>query len=192
MTEFSFLFFLIPGFACNLASAFTDAYSRKWGRRTGTIVTIFLRDVFGIPIWGLGFVMAAASPSRFLYEPAAVVSAAGWILIAAGALVIVAALATIRLRSAAPTAGDTLAETGIYARVRHPIHSGTLLEFLGIVLVRPTPAMAIACALGVAWVFLQTRFEEWDLVRRIPGYREYMERVPRFFPRLRKFTIIPP
>lgn len=181
-----FLVLLIIGFICNLASAFTSVYSAKWGERTGSIVTVLLRDVFGIPVWGLGFVLAAASNSTPLFSPGTVTVVLGWILIAAGALVIAIALWTIRMRAAAPTAWDALAETGIYARIRHPIHAGTILEFLGILLIRPGAALALACALGLVWVLLQTRFEEWDLLRRIPEYRGYMDRVPRFIPRAKK------
>ncbi len=182
-------FFLVPltiGFICNFASAFTNAYSTKWGERTGSIVTVLLRDVLGIPVWGLGFALAAISESPQLFYPGIAVTVLGWILIAAGAAVIVAALWTIQMRAAAPTARDALAETGIYARIRHPIHTGTILEFLGILLFRPSAALALACAMGLVWVLLQTRYEEWDLLRRIPGYRGYMDRVPRFIPRVKR------
>jgi protein-S-isoprenylcysteine O-methyltransferase Ste14 len=181
---YAFLFPLLAGFVSNLASAFTGVYSRKWGDRAGTLLTVLLRDVFGIPVWGLGSALAALSPSPRLFQPAVWTTAAGWASAAAGGVLILAALATIRLRSAAPTARDTLAAAGLYAYVRHPIHSGTILEFLGIVLIRPSLTLAAACALGVVWVILQTRFEEWDLVRRIPEYREYMARVPRYVPRI--------
>jgi protein-S-isoprenylcysteine O-methyltransferase Ste14 len=181
---FLFLVPLLLGFACNLASAFTLVYSKKWGERAGSAITILLRDVFGIPVWGFGFALAATAASPVLIRPATGLTLAGWLGIAAGAVVIVIALVTIRARAAAPTAHDSLAQTGIYSRIRHPIHTGTLLEFLGIVLVRPSLSVTLACGLGVVWVILQTRFEEWDLVRRIPGYREYMGRVPRFIPRV--------
>ncbi len=181
-----FLLILIIGFACNLASAFTSVYSAKWGERRGMLLTVLLRDVFGIPVWGSGFILAAISKSPLLFSPGIAAVIPGWLLIAAGALVIVIALATIRTRAAAPTARDALAETGIYARIRHPIHAGTILEFLGILLIRPNATLALACALGLVWVLLQTRFEEWDLLRRIPGYREYMNRVPRFIPRIHR------
>jgi protein-S-isoprenylcysteine O-methyltransferase Ste14 len=36
------------------------------------------------------------------------------------------------------------------------------------------------------WLIAQARLEELDLVKRLPAYREYMEQVPRFVPRLRK------
>jgi protein-S-isoprenylcysteine O-methyltransferase Ste14 len=181
---YAFLVPILIGFVANLASAFTSVYSAKWGERRGTLLTVLLRDIFGIPVWGLGFAAAAATKSPNIFNPTMISTAAGWLLIMAGAAVIVIALATIRFRAAAPTARDALAKSGIYARVRHPIHAGTILEFLGILLVRPGSALALACALGLVWVLLQTRFEEWDLVRRIPGYRDYMERVPRFIPRV--------
>jgi protein-S-isoprenylcysteine O-methyltransferase Ste14 len=44
----------------------------------------------------------------------------------------------------------------------------------------------LACALGTVWVILQTWLEEIDLLGRLPGYREYMGRVHRFRPDLRK------
>jgi protein-S-isoprenylcysteine O-methyltransferase Ste14 len=179
-----FVILLAIGFICNLASAFTSALSTKWGERKGALVTVLLRDVFGIPVWGLGFAAAALTASPLLFTPMLWSAITGGLLVAAGAAVIVIALATIRTRAAAPTARDALAETGIYARVRHPIHTGTILEFLGILLVIPSSTVAMACVLGLMWVLLQTRLEEWDLLRRIPGYREYMGRVPRFVPRI--------
>jgi protein-S-isoprenylcysteine O-methyltransferase Ste14 len=175
---------LLIGFACNLASAFTGVYSRKLGERLGSLVTVLLRDVFGIPVWGLGFALAAVAHSSVLFSPNSGLTVLGWLLILAGAAVIVAALWTIRRRAAVPTARDVLAETGLYARMRHPIHTGTILEFLGLMLIRPTVAIVLSCAVGLAWVLLQTRFEELDLLQRIPGYREYMKRVPRFVPRI--------
>jgi protein-S-isoprenylcysteine O-methyltransferase Ste14 len=181
------LFFLLPllaGFTCNLASAFTNIYSRMWGERAGSILTILLRDVFGIPVWGTGFALAAPTPSEALFPETVVTTILGWVLVAIGGVIILAALATLRIQAAAPTARDSLAETGLYARLRHPIHSGTLLEFLGLILIRPGVSLALACTLGFIRILLQTRFEEWDLLRRIPGYREYMNSIPRFIPRL--------
>jgi protein-S-isoprenylcysteine O-methyltransferase Ste14 len=179
---FEFLLLLLLGFVCNLSSAFTGVYSRRWGDRAGTILTVLLRDVFGIPVWGTGFALAALTPSGELFPITPWTTGLGWVLAAAGGAVICAALATLRLRAAAPTSRDALAATGLYARVRHPIHSGTLLEFIGLILIRPSASIALACALGIAWILLQTRFEEWDLLRRVPDYREYSARVPRFIP----------
>jgi protein-S-isoprenylcysteine O-methyltransferase Ste14 len=185
MDMFLFLIPLLVGFVFNSLSAFTAEFSRRFGDRVGSLLTILLRDVLGIPVWAAGFFLAAWTSSPFLFKPAPGVKAAGWILIAAGGLIILAALVTIRLRSMAPSTRDSLAQSGIYDRVRHPIHSGTFLEFLGVFLVRPSVTVGLACALGVIWVLIQTMCEERDLLQRIPEYREYMDRVPRFFPRIR-------
>jgi protein-S-isoprenylcysteine O-methyltransferase Ste14 len=181
-------YYLIPlmiGFSANLASAFTTAFSRRWGDRRGTLVTIILRNILGIPVWGVGFWMAARARSPDVFTPMTFTTAIGWILTALGGLVIILALVAIRWRAAAPARQDALVEHGLYARVRHPIHSGAQLEFLGLFLMIPSLTVALASLLGMLWVFLQTRLEEHDLLQRLPGYDEYMKRVPRFIPRLR-------
>ena len=181
--NYLFLIPLIVGFACNLASAFTNAFSQRWGQRRGTFVTFMLRNVFGIPVWAIGFGLAIHAPSPALFASPGVVEITAWLVIAAGCSIILIALATIRSRAAMPSTRDVLVQNGIYAHVRHPIHSGTFLEFLGLLLLKPTLTVALACILGSVWVFLQTKLEEFDLLQRMPIYREYMNRVPRFLPR---------
>jgi protein-S-isoprenylcysteine O-methyltransferase Ste14 len=175
---------LVLGFAFNLASAFTSTFTRWWGTQRGRFATVLLRDVFGIPVWAAGFAYAATAISPQLSAPAALVTAVALCALAVGALIIIAALVALGWRSAAPSTTDTLVERGPYAHVRHPIHVGTLLEFIGLALLRPTEPVLLACATGVVWLILQSRLEERDLVKRMPGYREYMRRVPRFIPRL--------
>lgn len=177
-----FLIPLIFGFASNLASAFTKAYSEKWGKTSGTIFTIILRDFTGIPVWAIGFGLAISESSALLYETSRIIKIFGWLIISAGAIIIVIALLSIRIKAAAPKTGDTLVKNGIYSMVRHPIHSGTFLEFAGLFILWPSSQVGIAAAIGIIWIFLQTRFEEHDLKDRIPGYEEYMKQVPRFIP----------
>jgi protein-S-isoprenylcysteine O-methyltransferase Ste14 len=78
---------------------------------------------------------------------------------------------------------DTLVTHGIYAHIRHPLYSGMLLELAGLLLWIPRVTVLIACLLGWLWVIVQARLEEMDLQQRLPAYREYMQRVPRFIPR---------
>ncbi|OFY67679.1 MAG: hypothetical protein A2V64_09315 [Bacteroidetes bacterium RBG_13_43_22] len=181
-----FLILLIPGFISNLASAFTTTYSEKWGKKTGTLITIILRDVTGIPLWAVGFVAAIRASSVLLYPVTLPVQIISWSIIAIGAVIIIIALVSIRSKAAAPSTGDTLVNKGIYSMIRHPIHSGTFLEFAGILILWPSLQVSIACAVGVLWIILQSRFEEKDLIKRIPEYSDYMKQVPRFFPSLMK------
>jgi protein-S-isoprenylcysteine O-methyltransferase Ste14 len=181
-------FFLIPliiGFVSNLASAFTTTYSEKWGKQTGSFVTIILRDILGIPVWAIGFVLAIKESSGVLYQSTFLTQITGWLIITAGAIIIIVALISIRVKAAAPSTGDSLVKSGVYSFVRHPIHCGTFFEFAGLLILWPSSEVGIAVLLGIIWILLQSRFEEKDLIRRIPDYKKYMEDVPRFFPKIR-------
>lgn len=182
----TFLILLIAGFACNSASAFTAAFSRRWGERRGRLLTGVLRNVLGIPIWVVGLVLAVRAPSPLFFPRNMAATALGWLFLLAGSAVQVLALAALRTRAALPSTRDTLVERGPYAHLRHPIYAGLLLQFAGIVLVRPTWTSALACGLGALWAVLQAKLEELDLVQRLPAYRAYLTRVPRFVPRLRR------
>jgi protein-S-isoprenylcysteine O-methyltransferase Ste14 len=182
-------FFLIPlvaGFVSNIASAFTTAYSKKWGKQTGTFLTIILRDILGIPVWAIGFVLAIREPSALLYDSSLLSQIFGWLIITAGSIIIIIALLTLRLKAAAPSTEDKLVDTAIYSIVRHPIHTGTALEFVGLFVLWPTLIVGISVIIGFVWIYLQTSLEERDLIRRIPEYRKYMFKVPGFFPKIRK------
>jgi protein-S-isoprenylcysteine O-methyltransferase Ste14 len=177
-----FLFPLIIGFASNAASAFTTLYSEKWGKIKGSALTFVLRNITGIPVWAAGFVLAVQESSGFIYRNSVMAQIAGWFLIIAGAVIIIIALVSIRMKAAAPSTGDTLVKKGIYSVIRHPIHSGTFLEFAGIFILQPSIQIGMATLLGCIWIYFQTKFEEQDLIKRIPEYSEYMKQVPRFFP----------
>jgi protein-S-isoprenylcysteine O-methyltransferase Ste14 len=180
------LLLLLLGFACDAASAFTAAFSRRWGDRRGQWVTFILRNVLGIPVWVVGLGFAVRAPSPALFAAPAVVEVIGWALLAAGCVVQVLALVALRGRAARPSMADALVEHGVYAHIRHPIYAGLLLEFAALILVRPRRIVALACALGMLWVLLQARLEEVDLLQRMPAYRDYLGRVPRFIPRRRR------
>jgi protein-S-isoprenylcysteine O-methyltransferase Ste14 len=70
--------------------------------------------------------------------------------------------------------------------MRHPMYTGLLFQFAGLILYVPTLPVILACLLGLGWTILQARLEESDLLRRVAGYGEYMQEVPRFFPQLWK------
>lgn len=181
--------FLIPlliGFAFNWASAFTDFYSRRFGERRGRLISFITRNILGIPVWVIGLVLAFRGSAPSLFIPSPVTDILGWLLVVTGTLPMFWGLAFLGRRSFRPTRQDTLVSAGIYKYIRHPIYIGVLLEFVGSPLLHPMIPAVIACALGWGYIYVQARLEEFDLIRRIPSYRQYMDRVPRFFPRLRK------
>ena len=184
MRTYAFLFPLVLGFVLGGASAFTAAFSRRWGERRGQMATMILRNALGIPLWIFGYILAWRALAPFLFTPVGALRTLGWLLVAVGAVPVIWGHLRLGLRTHMPSVRDTLVRTGLYARLRHPIYAGGILIFGGLALLRPTAPVLIASALGIGWAVLQARLEELDLVQRLPDYREYMRQVPRFFPRL--------
>jgi len=182
-----FLIPLLAGFVFNWASAFTDLYSRRFGDRGGRLVSFVTRNILGIPVWVVGLILAFRVSAPPLYVPGLLIRILGWVLVLGGPIPMIWALVFLRLRAYRPTRQDTLVSNGIYRYIRHPIYSGVLMVFIGGVLLHPTRPATVAGLLGIGYVYIQARLEEVDLLRRMPAYREYMNSVPRFFPRLRKW-----
>jgi protein-S-isoprenylcysteine O-methyltransferase Ste14 len=79
-----------------------------------------------------------------------------------------------------PLADAELISTGAYAHCRHPIYGGLVLVLTGYTLAWSNWTLALV----VGWIALQffnakARAEERWLLQRFPGYRSYMQRVPR-------------
>lgn len=181
-----FLIPLLVGFAFAGASAFTAAYSKRWGEPGGRLATLILRNLLGIPLWFIGFIMAWQAPAPRLWGGGAAIDALAWVLIAAGAVPVIWGHLLLGWRTHMPSVRDTLVRHGLYAHVRHPIYAGGVPMFVGLALLKPTTTMVVACAAAVAGLMVQARLEEIDLLQRLPAYRGYMQDVPGFVPRWRK------
>ncbi|MBN1182345.1 MAG: hypothetical protein JXB49_08675 [Bacteroidales bacterium] len=182
---FTFMIFIISGFCSHLASAFTAFYSEKFGEKPGTYISFILRNISGIPLWVYGYFLAIRTSDELLYKLSFWSNIIAWLLIITGGAIIIWALISIRRKAAISTLHDSIVNTGVYAKIRHPIHCGTFLEFFGILILYPTYTVGIAFLFGCLWVYLQSRFEEKDLLKRVPGYGNYMLEVPRFIPKRR-------
>jgi protein-S-isoprenylcysteine O-methyltransferase Ste14 len=180
---FLFLIPLILGFALAGASALTAAYSRRWGERGGRIATFILRNLLGIPLWLIGFVLAWIQPATPLFSPSGMIFALGWLLIIAGSIPVLWGHVQLGWRTHMPSMGDTLVRDGLYAYVRHPIYMGGIFMLVGLASLKPTLTVALASLIAIVFFVAQAVLEEIDLLRRMPTYREYMEEVPRFVPR---------
>src|SRR3972149_10254993 len=77
MRTSAFLFPLVLGFALGGASAFTAAFSRRWGERRGQMATMILRNALGIPLWIFGYILAWRAAAPFLFVPRRGGAAAG-------------------------------------------------------------------------------------------------------------------
>jgi protein-S-isoprenylcysteine O-methyltransferase Ste14 len=79
--------------------------------------------------------------------------------------------------------GGELAETGIYARVRHPRYTGMFAAVAGACLLGGTLRMWLVAALWLPLALLAIALEERELRARFGGpYADYCRRVPRFLP----------
>ena len=79
-----------------------------------------------------------------------------------------------------PREGAALAERGAYRLVRHPLYGGVLVLGLGFALATTPLALAPVAALAVFFSLKSRREEAW-LLRALPGYSGYAERVRRRF-----------
>ena len=182
-------FFLIPlilGFVLAGASAFTAAFSRRWGEGGGRMATSILRNLLGIPLWLLGFFLAWIQPATPFFSPSGLTRTISGILIIAGSVPVLWGHVELGWRTHMPSVRDTLVRHGLYAYVRHPIYSGGILVLVGLALLKPTLTVMLACVIAAVFLMVQAFLEEIDLLQRLPAYRKYMEEVPRFIPRLRR------
>lgn len=183
---YAFLIPLLLGFGLAGASAYTTVYSRRFGERGGQMATSILRNFLGIPLWFVGLVMAWQAPAMQWWGGGATTDAVAWVLIIVGSVPVIWGHLLLGWRTHMPSVRDTLVRHGLYAHLRHPIYAGAVPIFVGLALLKPTTTVVVACTAAVAWLIVQARLEEIDLVQRLPAYRGYMQEVPGFVPGRRK------
>ncbi|MBN1529494.1 MAG: isoprenylcysteine carboxylmethyltransferase family protein [Thermoleophilaceae bacterium] len=116
---------------------------------------------------------------------------AGWVLIAAGAAVVLHAFWRFVAEGlgtpAPPAAPQRLVVGGIYRHVRNPMYVAVLAVILGEALVLGRPVLlAYAAALWAVFAAFVRFYEEPTLAARFgAGYDAYRSAVPAWLPRLR-------
>lgn len=111
--------------------------------------------------------------------------AAGLVLISAGGVLVVRG--TVDLRDSLtplphPRDDASLVETGVYARVRHPIYGGVILGAVGWGFLTASVLALVLAAVTAGFFMLKSAREEVWLVARYPGYPAYRQRTRRFIP----------
>jgi len=69
-------------------------------------------------------------------------------------------------------------DRGVYGVVRHPLYAGTPLVLVGLALWLESYTTALLSLIPMAFVVMRLQLEERFLRRELPGYSEYMVRVP--------------
>ena len=83
-----------------------------------------------------------------------------------------------------PTKKGQLQVHGLYRYVRHPMYVGVLALSLGVAVAGNTWQHYLLFAALYALFHYKARYEETLLVAAYPGYKAYMQKTPRFIPRL--------
>lgn len=119
---------------------------------------------------------------RALNLPAALLAAA---LILVGAVIGIWAVKSLgrnRTPNPTPLPGADLVQTGIYARIQHPLYASLMLVTLGWSIGwRSAPALLASAALAVL-LDRKARLEERLLSQRFESHYAYSQRVARFVP----------
>lgn len=133
-------------------------------------------------LWLATFPMAALDDERYHWFPVPWwVCVLGYALLLVGMGMLTWAEAvnkffepTVRIQA---DRGQTVITSGPYAIVRHPGYVGGMLFFIGTPLVLGSLWALIPVVLASLALVLRTKWEDETLQVKLPGYREYTERV---------------
>jgi protein-S-isoprenylcysteine O-methyltransferase Ste14 len=101
--------------------------------------------------------------------------ALGWTIIAVALRTNPFAVSVVRLQNERQ---HTVVDTGIYSVVRHPMYAGNPLVNVGLGLWLGSYAAVLVAAIPLGLLMVRIGLEERFLRRELPGYREYVTRVP--------------
>jgi protein-S-isoprenylcysteine O-methyltransferase Ste14 len=124
-----------------------------------------------------GFALLPASPEALVPVLLPLV------LIAAGNVIVLLALVSLRRQFTVTPQAHQLVDAGLYSCVRHPMYIGNILSLLGLALLVGTPAALALCAVTVGLQVGRALLEERLLARTISGYAAYKNRVGAFLPK---------
>ena len=117
-----------------------------------------------------------------LSRPAPLLSATGLVLFALGWSIKNFALranafatSVVRLQS---ERAHVVVDSGVYAVVRHPFYAADPLILVGLGLWLESYAAALCAVISISLMLIRLHLEERFLRRELPGYNDYMVRVP--------------
>ena len=77
-------------------------------------------------------------------------------------------------------------QTDVFARLRHPMYFGSLLTYLGFVILSLSVIALVIFVIVVLFYYYLCQYEEQVLLEKLGDeYKEYMNKVPMLIPRLR-------
>jgi protein-S-isoprenylcysteine O-methyltransferase Ste14 len=115
------------------------------------------------------------SPPRALASAGLALFVLGWTIIAVALRANPFAVTVVRLQNERQ---HTVVDIGIYNVVRHPMYAGNPLVNVGLSLWLGSYAAVMFAAIPLGLLMVRIGLEERFLRRALPGYREYVARVP--------------
>lgn len=82
-----------------------------------------------------------------------------------------------------PTEKAVLLTHGFFRYSRHPIYSGILMVVFGYALYKYSIYKLLIASLLLIWFYLKSTYEEKQLSQKFNLYKEYQDKVGRFFPK---------
>jgi protein-S-isoprenylcysteine O-methyltransferase Ste14 len=82
-----------------------------------------------------------------------------------------------------PNGNNQLVETGLYARIRHPIYTGVMLCAVGAAVAHGHGVGLLIAVVLCAFFTYKSTFEERWLEQVYPAYNDYRTRAGRFWPK---------
>jgi len=79
-----------------------------------------------------------------------------------------------------------IVKTGLYRHTRHPMYSGIILFFIGLIMAVPSLYILIYCLAAILLMTWQAYQEEKFLEEKFSEYKKYKEKTGLFFPRVSK------
>lgn len=181
-----------------LATMSVTVYHRLQAARSGEKIShrdeeyLFaaLLRLAGVSFW-VGILMSLLFPYAALWSHIPLSVGARWCGVALGAIAPVLMFWTLRhlgknlTDTVVTRAGAVLVTTGPYRWVRHPFYLTAAVFLLAATLISASWILAASSVVILMMLTLRTPKEEQRLVDRFgDGYRDYMVRTGRFFPRI--------
>jgi protein-S-isoprenylcysteine O-methyltransferase Ste14 len=125
---------------------------------------------------------AASRPPLALATIGLVLFALGWVMIGLALRANAFAVTVVRLQGERQHA---VADQGVYGKIRHPMYAGSPLVNVGLSLWLESYSAALLSLVPLILLLVRIHLEERVLRRELPGYADYMDRVPyRMIPRV--------
>ena len=140
---------------------------------SGTLVIVVFMHV--ARLWKPEWLARTTSPGA---------ASAGVVLWLAGSIVVAVSIWWLRRAFSIEPEARRMITSGPYRFARHPIYSGYGLQYVGLWMNYPSPALAVVLMVWVCLTLARIRFEERVLSTAFPEYVRYRQAVGALGPRL--------